>query len=164
MEIQHRHFMKEKDATRLLTAFSESYKINIKQLLGSSINLEQADAQGIRVFFLNGELLLAKIDEQLFPTLAFRQLFSHLPKIVVDMGAVQHVCNGADVMAPGVVRINGRFSEQDLILVVDERHETSLALAIALVDSTSIKSFTRKRVAKNVHYVGDKLWKTIKRT
>lgn len=156
--------MKEKDATRLITNFSKRYKLDIKQLLGSSINLEQADAQGINVFFLNGELLLAEVDKQLFPTLAFRQLFPHLPKIVVDMGAVPHVCNGADVMAPGVVRINGRFSEQDLILVVDERHETSLALAIALVDSMFIKAFTRKRVAKNVHYVGDKLWKTIKQT
>ena len=156
--------MKKKDAKQLLAKFSQALKVNLNQLLEPSPKLEQAEALGLRVFFLNGELLLAEVGTILFPTLIFHQIFPYLPKIVVDMRAVPYVCNGADVMAPGVVCIQRDFDEQDFVLVVDERHEKVLAVAIALVDSKSVRSLKHGRVAKNVHYVSDKLWNTLKQT
>ena len=65
-------------------------------------------------------------------------------------------------MAPGVVRVHGDFNENDLILVVDERHGKSLAIGVALFNSQTMRSLKQGKVVKNVHYVGDKLWNLVK--
>jgi len=79
------------------------------------------------------------------------------------MGAVPYVCKGADVMAPGVVNINGEFKENDLLLVVDERHGKPLALGIALFNAQAMKNVKHGKIVKNIHYVGDKLWKALRK-
>jgi len=154
--------MKKKDAKQLFEKISQILKVNIKNLFGFLPNIEQAKTQDFTVFFLNGKLLLAEADAQLFPTLVFQQIFSYLPKIVVDIGAVPYVCNGADVMAPGVVCVQGTFNQQDFILIIDEQHEKVLAVAKALIDSKAIITVKHGKVAKNVHHVGDKLWNLLK--
>ena len=79
------------------------------------------------------------------------------------MGAVPYVCNGADIMAPGIVNVKGDFNEKNILIILDERHKKSLAIGIALVNSHNIRTTKRGKVAKNIHHVGDKLWNTIKR-
>ena len=78
------------------------------------------------------------------------------------MGAVSHICNGADVMAPGIVRIEGQFDVDDFVLVLDERHSKPLAIGSALLDSQTAKQTKHGKTAKNLHYVGDKLWNALK--
>jgi len=85
------------------------------------------------------------------------------PKIVVNMGAVPYVCNGADVMAPGVVRVEGEFKRDDFLLIVDEKHGKSLGIGTSLFDSQNMKDLKQGKVVKNFHYVGDKLWNFIKK-
>jgi len=161
-EILRRHFLKEKEATQLLLDFSKEFKLDAERFFGSKPRIELAQARAANVLLINEKPFLARFCGRLLPTLAFDELLSLLPKIVVDMGAVRHVCNGADVMAPGVVRIQGDFNDNDLILVVDERHGKSLAIGVALFNSQTIRSLKQGRVVKNVHYVGDKLWNFVK--
>jgi predicted RNA-binding protein (TIGR00451 family) len=78
------------------------------------------------------------------------------------MGAVPYVCNGADVMAPGVVRVDGDFEKNDILLVVDERFGRSLAIGVALSDSQTMRKLAHGKFVKNFHYVGDKLWNLLK--
>jgi len=161
-EILRRHFLREREATQLLLDFSKEFKVDAERFFGSKPRIELAQAQAANVLLINKKPLLARFCGRLLPTLAFDELLSLLPKIVVDMGAVRHVCNGADVMAPGVVRIQGDFNENDLILVVDERHGKSLAIGVALFNSQTMRNLKQGRVVKNVHYVGDKLWNFVK--
>jgi len=161
-ETPRRHFLKEGEARRLLLDFSREFKVDAERFFGSKPQIELAEAQAAEVLLINEKPILARLRGRLMPTLAFDELLSLLPKIVVDMGAVPHVCNGADVMAPGVVRIHGDFNENGLILVVDERHGKSLAIGIALFNSQTMRSLKRGKVVKNVHYVGDKLWNSLK--
>jgi PUA domain protein len=74
------------------------------------------------------------------------------------MGAVPYVCNGADVMAPGIVRVEGDFSKGTIVLVVDEKHGKPLALGEILYDAENAKSVRQGVVVKNVHWVSDKIW------
>lgn len=160
-ETPRRHFLKEREARRLLLDFSREFKVETERFFGSNPRIELAEAQA-EVLLINKKPLLARLCGRLLPTLAFDELLSLFPKVVVDMGAVPHVCNGADVMAPGVVRIHGDFSENDLILVVDERHGKPLAIGVSLFNSQTMGSLKQGKVVKNVHYVGDKLWKFVK--
>jgi len=73
--------MKKKDAKQLFEKSSQIMKINMNNLFSTFPDVEQAKAQDFTVFFLNGKLLLAEEDTELFPSLAFQQIFSYLPKI-----------------------------------------------------------------------------------
>ena len=153
-----RHFLKEKEARKLLLDFSQRLKTNVEQLLGSKPRIEVNETEAAEIFILNGKPLLARSGGELFPTLAFEEVFPFISRIVVDMGAVPYVCKGADVMAPGVVSVKGEFEENDLLLVVDERHGKPLAIGVALFNSQVMKNMKHGKIVKNIHHVGDKLW------
>jgi PUA-domain protein len=155
---RRRHFLKEKEAKRFLLEVSKTLGTDIERLLSSKTGVEVNETEIAEIFLFDGRPLLARSNGVLFPTLSFEELFSVIPKIVVDMGAVPYVCKGADVMAPGVVDIKGEFEENDLLLIVDERHGKPLAIGVALFSSEDMKALDSGKIVKNLHYVGDKLW------
>ena len=157
-----RRFLREKEARHLLTDFSQKVGTEAEGLFGSKPKVEMTEIADMEIFMINGKALLAKSKNILFPTLTFEGLLPLLPRVVVDMGAVPHVCKGADIMAPGVVQVIGSFKERDFLLIVDERHGKPLAVGVALHDSETFQGLTRGKVAKNIHYVGDELWKLLK--
>jgi len=153
-----RHFLKEKEARKLLLDFSQRLKTDVEQLLGSKPSIEMNETETGEIFIFNGKPLLARSGGELFPTLAFEKAFPFISRIVVDMGAVPYVCKGADIMAPGVVSVKGEFKENDLLLVVDERHDKPLAIGVALFSSQAMKNMKQGKIVRNIHYVGDNLW------
>jgi PUA domain protein len=157
-----RHFLKEKEATQLLLNFSQKLKTSPKQLFGTKIHVESTETRAGKIVLIDGEPLLASYGDTFLPTLIFDEALNRLPKIVVNMGAVPHICNGADVMAPGVVQIEGEFQADEFLLVIDERYRKPLAIGKALFNSEDMKSLKRGRIVENLHYVGDKLWKLLK--
>jgi len=154
--------MKAKEAKRFIIDVSETLGIDVEPFLESKTRVEVNETENIEVFFFNGKPLLARIDDWLFPTLAFEELLPLMPRIVVDMGAVPYVCKGADVMAPGVVSINGEFTENTVLVIVDERHGKPLAVGAALCSSEDMKAANHGKTIKTLHYVGDKLWNYLK--
>jgi PUA-domain protein len=156
-----RHFLKEKQATQLLLKFSQQLKKNPKQLFGTKTHVESIETQVGQIFLIDGKPQLASYEETLLPTLLSEEILNHLPKIVVNMGAVPHICNGADLMAPGVIQIEGRFQADEFLLIIDERHHKPLAIGKALFNSENTENLKRGRIAKNLHHVGDRLWKLL---
>lgn len=106
--------------------------------------------------------VLAKSKNRFFPTLSSGTLLSNFPQVTVNMGAVPHVCNGADVMAPGIVDFGGPFQQGDIVLISDERHHKPIAVAIALYDKAEAIKLKHGKIFRNIHYVGDQLWSAIK--
>jgi len=158
-----RQFLREKQAKSLLLEFSKKIGCVPEKIFGPEPRIEVVETQGTEFFFVNGKPLIARLSGTLFPTLIFSEALSLLPQIVVDMGAVPHVCNGADIMAPGVSKITREFKENDLLLIVDEHHGKSLAVGIALFDSRSIRKIKHGKVVRNVHCISDKIWSIIKK-
>ena len=112
-----------------------------------------------------GELVVGEIDEKLYPVIHERNLeaLDRLPAMIVDMGAVPHIVNGADVMRPGIKDFRGEFDEGDFVVVRDERNLRPLAVAIALVRLEECRAMERGKVAKNIHHVNDRIWKLMRR-
>jgi len=112
-----------------------------------------------------GELIVGEIDEKLYPVIHERNLeaLNRLPSMIVDMGAVPHIVNGADVMRPGIKDFRGEFNEGDFVVVRDERNLRPLAVAIALVGLEECRAMKRGKVAKNIHHVNDRIWKLMRR-
>ncbi len=160
--VVRRHFLKEKEARQLLLELSQKLKVDAEELFGSKPRMELAETQAAEILIINGKTLFARFEDIFLPTLISNEVFSFLPKIVVDMGAVPHVCKGADLMAPGIVKVDGDFKTGDLLLIVDERHGKPLAIGVALIDSGVMRGLKHGKVVRNIHYVGDRLWKMLK--
>ena len=157
-----RQFLREKEAKRLLLEFSRKIGCATEKTFEPKPSIEVVETQGAEFFFVDGKPLMARLNGILFPTLIFSKVLSFLPQIVVDMGAVSHVCNGADIMAPGVCKITGDFRENDFLLIIEERYGKPLAVGIALFDSRSMRKVEHGKIVKNIHYIGDKIWSFIK--
>ena len=157
-----RRFLKEKEARQLLLDFSRKIGCATEKITDPKPRVEVVETSGVSFFFVDGKPLIAKLNDVLFPTLIFHKALSFLPQVVVDMGAVPYVCNGADVMAPGIRKIRGEFKENDLLLIVDERYGKPLAVGVALSDSQGMRKIGHGKTVKNVHYVGDRIWSFIK--
>ena len=75
------------------------------------------------------------------------------------MGAVRFVVNGADIMRPGIVEIQAGIEKDDFVAVVDKNNKKPLAVGIALYSSEEMRVMASGKVIKNIHYVGDELWR-----
>lgn len=78
--------------------------------------------------------------------------------VVVDMGAVRFIVNGADVMAPGIVDADRDIGEDDIVWVCDEKYRKPLAVGFALMDGEQMIGEKKGRAVSVFHYVGDSLW------
>jgi PUA domain protein len=156
-----RHFLKAREAEALLNKASEKI-VTLGQIAKAKANVELIQTEFAEIYFINNKPSLFKIGEDIFPTLVFNEFFATAAKVVVNMGAVPHVCNGANVMAPGIIRFEGEFKEGDFILVVDEKHGKPLAVGEMTYNMYEAKKIKQGVVVKNIHFVGDRIWNFIK--
>ena len=157
-----RHFLKTKEARLLFEEASERLETDLNDLFNGKVDVELIETNFADIFLVNDRPLLVKAKEAFFPTLVFDEILALSPKVVVDMGAVPRICNGADVMAPGIVRFEGEFEKDNLVFVVDERHGKPLAVGKAVCDVNTAKTVKRGVVVKSIHFVGDNVWNFIK--
>lgn len=159
---QRRYSVKSKEAKQILNEVSDRLRVNVEGIFGSKVNVEVVEADMGKIYLVNGKPLFFKVGERLLPTLLFQEFTSKAPKIVVDMGAVPYVCNGADVMAPGIVCVEGEFGKGDVVLVVDVKHGKPLALGESVYDAESARNTKQGAVVKTLHFVSDKIWNLVK--
>lgn len=112
-----------------------------------------------KIILINKKPAFFYYQDQPAPMLKFLQENDVLKKITVDMGAVKFVINGADIMRPGIIEIEAGVSREDFVAVIDKNNKKPLAVGIALYSSEEMKKMASGKVIRNIHYVGDELWK-----
>jgi PUA domain protein len=127
------------------------------ELFGKNVEVIELE-DGDKIILKDGKEILAKIDGGLVPTLPAVDS-AQLKRVVVDMGAVPHVANGANIMAPGVVSADD-VRVGDTVVVVDERHGKAIAVGLVLMNGPQMKG-ARGPAVKNIHHVGDSVWRFI---
>jgi PUA domain protein len=158
-----RHFLKDKEMKQLFAEIPQKIKVDIQALLGADLRIEFAESKNVTLYLFDNKPLLARKDNMILPTLSFDDILKFLPQVIVNMGAIPHVCNGADIMAPGIVAVNGGFEKDDFVVIVDEQHKKPLAIGTALYDSETLRNLKQGKTIKNVHWVGDNLWQLLKK-
>jgi len=152
--------LKAKEVKNILKGFINNYPW-IKDSLDLRSRVEYSRIGDSRLIYVNGDPLILEVGDLRIPTLLFKEVLDGLPGIIVDMGAVSHICNGADVMAPGVRGVVDSFREESIVRVLDERHRKILSVGMSLTSSSSISSVKRGKIVNNLHYVGDDIWQIL---
>jgi malignant T-cell-amplified sequence len=99
--------------------------------------------------------------DMILPFLGEPNIISQFPQVIVDMGAVKFVCNGAKVMRPGITKFD-TFKKGDIVIVKDQIYHKTLATGIAIEDSEIAASSSKGYVVDNLHYISDKFWEAHK--
>jgi len=156
------NYLSKKETSMLVERIRSLYWGEV--LKGKVRNAMEIREDEIKLYRI-GEFIVGEIDEKLYPVIHERNLeaLDRLPAMIVDMGAVPHIVNGADVMRPGIKDFRGEFNEGDFVVVRDERNLRPLAVAIALVGLEECRAMKRGKVAKNIHHVNDRIWKLMRR-
>lgn len=159
MLIKKRHPLSSKDLKSLLEE-AKHVCLSLAEHIDKKKDIELVEiAGGERIYLQNGKPILIGLEKSVMPSLAMPQsLLETIPKVVVDMGAVPFVVNGADVMAPGIRSVADDVKVGDVVLVVDERHSKGLAVGILLMTREEILQKKKGKAIKNVHHVGDEIW------
>ena len=114
------------------------------------------------ISLITGEDFTAiKFGKIYLPFLSETILLEKFPKVVVDSGAIKFVCNGANVMRPGIKNFT-KFDKDQIICVVEETHKKFLAVGRSLVSSDELSNLTKGEIVKNLHYISDRFWEAAK--
>ena len=158
-----RFHLRGKEAKLILERISKTLGLSQADIISDSSSFEATNLdQDNRVLFIDDSPAFIESDTIVFPTLFNERVLSMLPALTVNMGAVPHVCNGADIMSPGVTKVNGVFNTGMIVAIVEEKFSKKIAVARALFNSDEITMKKQGKVAENLHYVSDKYWKAIK--
>ncbi|HKZ99087.1 MAG TPA: RNA-binding protein [Thermoplasmata archaeon] len=156
LRVRRRTRLRRKDAAALLGRLAADFGIDVP---ADDAAIDEADAGDLRLLLLGAEPFAFLVGDAVAPTV--RALLAKPATrrgVTVDMGAVPHVYNGADVMAPGIVDADPGIRPGDIVWVRDERFGRPLAVGRALLDGPTMVRERKGKAIETLHHVGDDLW------
>jgi PUA domain protein len=157
IRVRKRKRLRERELRALTDALAESTGV---QVLSPKDVVDTAEGPECELVFVNNVIEGLIVEGK--PFLTVRGLLRHEATrryVTVDMGAVPYVTNGADVMSPGIVEVDPEVREGDLVWIRDVTHKRPLAIGKALVPAEVMAAKAPGKAIKNLHFVGDRIWK-----
>ncbi|MFX1329382.1 MAG: PUA domain-containing protein [Promethearchaeota archaeon] len=161
MKIKNRHFIKKTELKPLKDEILKQYDQRfIDQIFPKKSNVELIQTEsGDILYAVNNELKIWKSKNGYIPVLTLLlNKKVDLKTIVVDFGAVRFVANGADVMRPGITKIDPSIKKGDIVQIIEETQNRALAVGKAMFDAPEMKKKSAGKVVKNLHTIQDSIW------
>ena len=161
MNIKQRHFIKSSEIKTLKADILKQYDQDfIDQIFPGKSRIEVIYTEaGDILYAINNVLKLWKSTDGYLPVLTLllnKQV--KLKTIIVDMGAIRFVTNGADVMRPGITKIDSSIKKNEIVRIADESHDKTLAVGKAMFNAQEMESIKKGKVVKNLHTIKDSVW------
>jgi malignant T-cell-amplified sequence len=93
-----------------------------------------------------------------FPYLGSQATLALFPGAVVDEGAIKFLLNGADVMRPGIRKLDDWGPAGRMVVVREEKKGRAVAVGPSTVSGSEALGMTKGSCIKNLHHVGDRYW------
>jgi PUA domain protein len=156
LELRHRHRLRRKEIQKIADDIEEALGV---KTFDEAAAVDMADAQKFQVVVFENSVVGVMLDGKAFLTVRGLLRWPAPRRFVsIDEGAIKYICNGADVMGPGITAADPAIRTGDLVFVRDAKHQKPLAIGRALVDGAALASKAPGKVVKNLHYIGDELW------
>jgi malignant T-cell-amplified sequence len=151
------HNLSKSDISQVIEKMTQQWRIELPK--AKTLVLHELDDS---TSLITGDnITTIQVGEIYLPFLSETGLLEKFPRAVVDAGAIKFVCNGANVMRPGIKKFT-EFQKDDIICVVEEIHNKFLSVGKALISSEEMSTITKGEVVKNLHYISDKYWEAAK--
>ena len=151
------HLISKSETAQILDEILSKWKIELPKIKNLKCHYLEDNVEIIT----GNDIIILKKDVEYLPFLSNTEILEKFPHVIVDMGAVKFVCNGANVMRPGI-RKHTNFEKDQIVCVKEESKQKFLAVGKSLVSSTEMESITKGEVVKNLHYISDKYWEAKK--
>ena len=147
------NLISKRDTTALLQTVASKWNMSFPKIKNLKMHQITDDVQ-----LITGEgIKILKLNQEYLPFLSESELLQRFPHVIVDMGAVKFMCNGANVMRPGIKEYS-EFEDGSIVCVIEESQHKFLSVGKAIVPSSKLESMKRGEVLKNLHYISDKYW------
>ena len=161
MKIKHRQFIKKTELRSLKAEILKHYDQKfVDQIFPTKSNVEVIETEaGDTLYAINNVLKLWRSKEGYIPVLTLllkNQV--EMKTIVVDFGAIRYVTNGADVMRPGITKIDPSIKKGDIVSIIEETKNRALAIGKAMFDAPEMEAKSTGKVIKNLHTIQDSVW------
>ena len=155
MKIKKRFFLKNKKVKEIKKELGNFQDIIPKKSQVELVKIEDYPD----ILLIDGKPLLMQIDGKTIPTLhAMINEDIQEKYATVDMGAINFVIKGADIMSPGIVDADETIEPGDTIVIIEETHHKPLAIGISLITGKEMVDNNKGKAIKNLHYIGDSIW------
>ena len=149
------NLISKSETAQVIKQISSQWKIELPKI--KNLKFHYFDDQ---VIIITGkELKAVKIGDVFLPFLTETEILKRFPYVMVDMGAVKFMCNGANVMRPGITNYT-HFEKDQLVCIIEESQRKFLAVGRACVPSSEMESLSKGEIVKNMHYISDKYWES----
>ena len=146
---------------------SKSETAEVLKEISAQWNVELPKIKNLKFHYIKDDVVIItakgfaalKIDDGYLPFLSETEILEKFPNVMVDMGAVKFMCNGANVMRPGITKYT-KFEKDQIVCVIEESQYKFLAVGKSCVSSKDMESLTKGEVVKNMHYISDKYWES----
>jgi PUA domain protein len=154
LKIKKRYHIKKKKLKEIKNELTE-YSV----IIPDKANVEMLETNLNPFILINSQPYIILVNEKPFPTLkAVIDNNIHGKQVVVDMGAVKFMANGADVMSPGIVATDENIDKDDTVIIVDENHKQPLAIGTSLITGNEMVKNDKGKAIKTIHFIGDNIW------
>lgn len=146
---------------------SKSETAQVIKEISAQWKIELPKIKNLRFHYLDDDVVIItatgfkaiKTGDLYLPFLTETEILKKFPYVMVDMGAVKFMCNGANVMRPGITKYS-EFEKENIVCIVEESQHKFLAVGKSCVSSTEMDSMSKGEVVKNMHYISDKFWES----
>lgn len=151
------NLVSKSETTQILKLVSQQWKQELPKIKNLKVHFIDDNSQLI----VGSDLIILKIDDDYLPFLNQSELLEKFPNVMVDMGAIKFMCNGANVMRPGIKQYS-KFVKDDIVCIIEESQHKFLSVGKAMNDSSELETMSKGEVVKNIHYISDKYWEIFK--
>jgi len=151
------NLISKSETSDILKLISKKWKQEIPKVKNLKSHYVDNDSQ----ILVGDNFKILKLRDEFIPFLSDVTLLERFPSVTVDMGAVKFMCNGANVMRPGI-KNHSEFLKDDIVCVIEESQHKYLAVGKSLVNSSEMTEMSKGEIIKNLHYISDKYWEISK--
>ena len=151
------NLISKSETNQIIKLVSDQWKRELPKIKNLKVHFIDNNSQ----LMVGDGIIILKIDDDYLPFLNQSNILEKFPNVMVDMGAVKFMCNGANVMRPGIKKYT-EFVKGDIICVIEESQHKFLAVGKAIADSSELENISKGEIIKNLHYISDKYWEIAK--
>ncbi|MBP2625209.1 MAG: RNA-binding protein [Nitrosopumilaceae archaeon] len=150
------NFISKRETSEVLKAIFDQWKITLPKYK----NLKMFEIKNY-IIFTSDDFYVIKINNIFIPSLLSLDILRQFAHVTIDMNAIKFICNGANIMRPGIVNFT-KFAKDDIVCVIDKAHNKFLAVGKSVISSEEMQNKSKGIVIKNLHHIGDTFWESMK--